>query len=236
MPSRSMPRILDAKTLRVVWTILVVGGAFALVYLLRTVLFVLAFSVVFAYLIFPLVKLVERGLPRSTRRPLAIGVVYLVLVAALSTLVALVGPPLGRELAALGQQFPEMSEPIRSGGVISNIFPRWAGAEILDDLVRAYLPQVVEYAQHGLTGALGWLSGAWVVIMIPIFAFFFLRYAEGLAESVPVAITARGGRRVLSERIAHDRLSVLGLSVRPLLLPRALPSVVRPTLPLLARL
>src|SRR6266478_6187950 len=129
MPSRSMPRILDAKTLRVVWTILVVGGAFALVYLLRTVLFVLAFSVVVAYLIITLVKLVERGLPRSTRRPLAIGVVYLVLV------------------AALGQKFPEMSEQIRSGRVISNIFPRWAGAEILDDLVRAYLPQVVEYAQ-----------------------------------------------------------------------------------------
>src|SRR5438128_1812417 len=94
MPSRSMPRILDAKTLRVVWTILVVGGAFALVYLLRTVLFVLAFSVVFAYLIFPLVKLVERGLPRSTRRPLAIGVVYLVLVAALRSGASL--PPSAR--------------------------------------------------------------------------------------------------------------------------------------------
>jgi len=63
-----MPRILDPKTLRVVWTILVVGGALALVYLLRTVLLVLAFSVVFAYLIFPLVKLVERGLARSSRR------------------------------------------------------------------------------------------------------------------------------------------------------------------------
>src|SRR5438128_11034866 len=103
MPSRSMPRILDPKTLRVVWTILVVGGALALVYLLRTVLFVLAFSVVFAYLIYTLVKLVERGLPRSTRRPLAIGVVYLVLVADLSTLVALVGPPPRHDIAPSGQ-------------------------------------------------------------------------------------------------------------------------------------
>ncbi len=230
-----MPRILDAKTLRVVWTILVVGGAFALVYLLRTVLFVLAFSVVFAYLIFPLVKLVERGLPRATRRPLAIGVVYLVLVAALSTLVALVGPPLGRELAALGQKFPEMSEQIRSGRVISNIFPRWAGAEILDDLVRAYLPQVVEYAQHGLTGALGWLSGAWVVIMIPIFAFFFLRDAERIAEAVTGMITERGGRRELSERIAQDLHTVLGEYVRALVLLCAVTFVVWTILFLIAR-
>src|SRR5438445_60830 len=151
MPPPSMPRILDPTALRVVWTILVVGGALALVYLLRTVLLVLAFSVVFAYLIFPLVKLVERGLPRSTRRPLAIGVVYLVLVAALSTLIALVGPPLGRELAALGQKFPEMSDQIRSGRVISNIFPRWGGAEILDDLVRAHLPHVVGPLAAGVT-------------------------------------------------------------------------------------
>src|SRR5882724_2119485 len=131
-----MQRLLDPKTLKVVWTILAVIGALALVYLLRTVLLLLAFAVVFAYLIFPLVKLVERGLPGSRRRQLA-----------------LVGPPLGRELAALGDKFPEMSTRIQSGRVIGNIFPGWKGAEILDDLVRLHLPQVVEYAQHGLAGA-----------------------------------------------------------------------------------
>src|SRR5439155_1014055 len=75
MPSPPPPRILDPTTLRVVWTVLVVLGGLALLYLLRTVLLVLAFAVVFAYLIFPLVKLAERGLPRSGRRPLATGAV-----------------------------------------------------------------------------------------------------------------------------------------------------------------
>jgi len=128
-----------------------------------------------------------------------------------------------------------MSGQIRSGRVISNIFPRWGGAEILDDLVRAHLPQVVEYAQHGLTGALGWLSGAWVVIMIPIFAFFFLRDAEGIAEAVTGAITERGGRRELSERIAQDLHTVLGEYVRALVLLCALTFVVWTILFLIAR-
>src|SRR5437870_10728910 len=79
MPSPPPPRILDPTALRVVWTVLVVIGALVLLYLLRTVLLVLAFAVVFAYLIFPLVKVVERGLPRSGRRPVAIGAVYVVL-------------------------------------------------------------------------------------------------------------------------------------------------------------
>jgi predicted PurR-regulated permease PerM len=225
MPSPP-PRILDPKTLRVVWTVLAVIGALALLYLLRTVLLMLVFAVVLAYLIFPLVKLVERGLPRSGRRPLAIGAVYLVVVAALSTLIALVGPRLGRELAALGQRFPEISAQIKSGRVISNIFPRWGGAEILDELVRAHLPQVVEYAQHALTGALGWLSGAWVVIMVPIFAFFFLRDAEKIADSATGAIDDGGGGRGLARTIARDLHSVFGEYVRALVLLCALTFVV----------
>jgi predicted PurR-regulated permease PerM len=216
MPSTS--RFLDPRTLRVVWTVLVVIGALALLYLLRTVLLVLAFAVVFAYLIFPLVKLVERGLPRSGRRPAAIGVVYLVLVAALSTLGALVGPRLGGELAALGQRFPEISAQIQSGRVISQIFPGWGGAEILDEVIRAHLPQVVEYAQHGLAGALSFLSGAWVVIMVPIFAFFFLRDAERVADAVTGAIDDQGGWRGLSKTIARDLHSVFGEYVRALVL------------------
>jgi predicted PurR-regulated permease PerM len=224
MPSTA--RFLDPRTLRVVWTILVVFGALALLYLLRTVLLVAAFAVVFAYLLFPLVKLAERGLPRSGRRPAAIGVVYLVLVAALSTLVALVGPRLGGELAALGQRFPEISAQMQSGRVISQIFPRWGGAEILDEVIRAHLPQVVEYAQHGLAGALSFLSGAWVVIMVPIFAFFFLRDAERIADAVTGAIDDQGGWRGLSKTIAHDLHSVFGEYVRALVLLCALTFVV----------
>jgi predicted PurR-regulated permease PerM len=217
------------------WTVLVVIGALALLYLLRTVLLVLVFAVVLAYLIFPLVKLVERALPRSGRRPFAIGAVYLIVAAALSTLIALVGPRLGRELAALGQKFPELSAQIQSGRVISNVFPRWGGAEILDEMIRAHLPQVVEYAQHALTGALGWLSGAWVVIMVPIFAFFFLRDAERIANSVTAAIDDEGGGRKLARTIARDLHSVFGEYIRALVLLCALTFIVWTVLFLIAR-
>lgn len=228
-------RILHSSTLRVVGSVLAVIGTFALLYLLRTVLFVLVFAVVFAYLIFPLVKLAERGLPRAGRRPVAIAVVYLVLIAALSTLVALVGPPLGRELAALGHKFPEISAQIQSGRVISDIFPRWSGAEILDELVRSHLPQVVHYTQHALTGVLGWLSGAWVVIMVPIFAFFFLRDAERIADTLTGSIEDRGGRRKLSATIIHDLHSVFGEYVRALVLLCAMTFVVWTVVFMIAR-
>lgn len=228
-----MIRGLDPRTVRVAWTLLAVAGALAFVYLLRTVLLLLVFWVVFAYLIFPLVKLAERGLPGSRRRPLAIASVYVVLVAALSTLVALVGPRLGHELAALGAKVPEMSAQIQSGRIVGNIFPDWGGADVLDGLVRSHLPQVVDYAQYALTGALAWLSGAWVVVLIPIFAFFFLRDAERIADGVTGLIDDDGHRR-LSEAIARDLHSVLGEYVRALILLCTLTFAVWSTLFLLA--
>lgn len=212
-----MRRVLDPGTLRAAWTLLALAGMLTLIYYLRTVLLLLVFSVVFAYLIFPLVKLAERGLPVARRRPLAIALVYLVLVAVLSTLAALVGPRLGHELAALGEKVPEMSTQIQSGRILGNIFPNWGGAEVLDDLVRSHLPQVVVYAQYALTSILAWLSAAWVVILIPVFAFFFLRDAERIADAV-TGLVGDAGRRQLSVTIALDLHSVLGEYIRALIL------------------
>ena len=212
-----MRRVLDPGTLRAAWTLLALAGTLTLIYHLRTVLLLLVFSVVFAYLIFPLVKLAERGLPVARRRPLAIASVYLVLAAVLSTLAALVGPRLGRELAALGEKVPEMSTQIQSGRILGNIFPNWGGAEVLDNLVRSHLPQVVDYAQYALTSVLAWLSAAWVVILIPIFAFFFLRDAERIADAV-TGLVDDAGRRQLSVTIALDLHSVLGEYIRALIL------------------
>lgn len=212
-----MRRVLDPGTLRAAWTLLALAGMLTLIYYLRTVLLLLVFSVVFAYLIFPLVKLAERVLPVARRRPLAIALVYLVLVAVLSTLAALVGPRLGHELAALGEKVPEMSTQIQSGRILGNIFPNWGGAEVLDDLVRSHLPQVVVYAQYALTSILAWLSAAWVVILIPVFAFFFLRDAERIADAV-TGLVGDAGRRQLSVTIALDLHSVLGEYIRALIL------------------
>ena len=208
-----MTSVFDSRTLRVIWTLLAVAGSLILVYLLRKVLLLLVFSVVFAYLIIPLVRLAERGL----RRTVAIAVVYLVLVAVLTSIVALVGPLLGREVAALGARVPEMSAQIQSGRIIGNIFPNWRGAEVLDGLVRSHLPEVLTYAQDALTRALAWLSGAWVVVLIPIFAFFFLRDSERLADAV-TGLIDDDGRRRLSVTIARDLHSVLGEYIRALIL------------------
>ncbi len=166
------------------------------------------FSLVFTYLVFPVVRLLERALPGTHRRTLAIGVVYLALAAALSAVVAVAGPRLTRELATLGERIPELSVAIQGGRILGTLFPHWRGAAVVDDLVRANLPQALASAQNLLTGLIRWVSGAWVVVLIPVFAFFFMREAERVTGALARLIDD-GTQRRLWSTIAEDLHLVL---------------------------
>src|SRR5712691_13122357 len=102
--------LLDAHTARVTWTVLVFAAGVYLTYLLRLPLMIFVFSLFFAYLIFPLVRVVERGLPRRGGRSLAIGVVYLLLLLGLVGVGLGVGPRLSGEVARLTEKAPQMSQ------------------------------------------------------------------------------------------------------------------------------
>jgi predicted PurR-regulated permease PerM len=54
--------LLDARAARVTWTVIVFATGLVLLYLLRTPILLFVFSLFFAYLIFPLVRVVA---PRS---------------------------------------------------------------------------------------------------------------------------------------------------------------------------
>src|SRR5712692_7630364 len=103
---------LDARAARVTWTVLVFAAALDLVYLLRKPLLLFVFSLFFAYLIFPIMRRVERRLPRRGARPLAIGLVYLLLLLALVGLGLGVGPRLTDEVTRLTEKAPEMSQQL----------------------------------------------------------------------------------------------------------------------------
>lgn len=210
---------LDRTTARAAWTVLVFAAAIALAYTLRKVLLLLAFSLFFAYVIFPLVRLVERGLPIASRRGLAIGVVYLVLLVALGGAGASVVPRLTREVAALAQKVPEMSQQIESGSIVGEVLPGWRDQRVrrVEDMVRAHAPQIIGYAQQLLAGLLKWLSGAWVIVLIPVFAFFILKDAERMGAGIEALIEDPSQRRLWYD-IADDLHVLLGAYVRALIL------------------
>jgi predicted PurR-regulated permease PerM len=89
---------------------------------MRGVLFIVALSLFFAYLLFPLVRLAQRWLIQS--RPLAIVVVHLVVLAALGGAGVAIGPRLLTEVQSLAQKLPEMSTQIQSEELVMSLLAR----------------------------------------------------------------------------------------------------------------
>jgi predicted PurR-regulated permease PerM len=210
---------LDARAARATWTVLVIAAGVYLAYLLRSTLLLFVFSLFFAYLVFPLVQAVERRLPRRGARPLAIGIVYLLLLLALVAVGLGVGPRLSGEVARLSEKVPRMSEKIASGQIISDFLQRrgWEAGRVrqVEDALRSHAGETIGYAQATVAAVLSWLTGAWVIVLVPVFAFFFLKDAELAAAGVDALIEVPR-HRALWRAIAEDVHVLLVKYVRAL--------------------
>lgn len=210
---------LDPRTARATWTILVFLGALGLLYAMRGVLLIVALSLFFAYLLFPLVRLTQRWLIQS--RPLAIVVVYLVVLAALGGAVVAVGPRLATEVQSLAQQLPDMSKQIQSGELVRGLLARkgWEGQQIreVDRLVQTHMGEIIGYAQQATAALLTWLAGAWVIVLVPIFAFFILKDVERFTTTT-IWRLGHQGHRGTWWGISEDLDALLGQYVRALVL------------------
>jgi predicted PurR-regulated permease PerM len=210
---------LDARTVRVTCTILVILAALGLAYAMRGVLLLVALSLFFAYLLFPLVRLAERWVTR--RRALAIAVVYLVVLAALGGVGAVVGPRLTIEVQGLAQRVPEMSKGIQSGEIVESLLHRhgweWRQITEIEGQIRIHMGEIIGYAQHAMAAVLKWLAGAWVIVLIPVLAFFILKDAERFTAAA-LARLSHQGHRGTGAAIAGDLHLLLGQYVRAQLL------------------
>ncbi|MBI1846907.1 MAG: AI-2E family transporter [Candidatus Rokubacteria bacterium] len=211
--------LLDARAARVVWTVAVFAGAAVFLYALRHVILLFVLALFFAYLIFPLVRLVQRP-GRLLGRTAAIVVVYLLILGALVGVGFAVGPPLRDEVTMLTQRIPEMSQRIESGEWLGQLLGRRGVGEeqirAVDQFLRAHTRELIIYTQKVLAGLLGWLAGAWVVVLVPIFAFFIVKDAEHFRAGVETLL--EDPHRRLWRGIADDIHALLARYVRALVL------------------
>jgi predicted PurR-regulated permease PerM len=205
----------DARAARITWTILVILGGFGLIYAMRRLVILVALSLFFAYLLFPLVRLAQRWLLPT--RSLAIAAVYVVILATLGGAGVVIGPRLTTEAQSLAEKLPDMSKQIQSGEIVGNVLrPHgWKSREIadLERLLRTHTGQIIDYAQQAGARLLTWLAGAWVIVLIPIFAFFILKDVEQLTSAAISRLSHRSGWGMWRD-IARDVHRLLGNYVR----------------------
>src|SRR5215472_14221523 len=94
---------LEAKAARYTWT-----AALVLVYLLRSTFFVFTLALLFAYLLSPLVNLLDRALPTSRTRTMALALAYVIFVGIVVLVVSQVGVKVVDQAHALSKKLPDV--------------------------------------------------------------------------------------------------------------------------------
>ena len=176
---------IDEKALRVTWTIFLFGLLLLVVYSIRETLLVFAGAVLFAYVLSPIVTLIERFLPK--RRVIALGIVYVLLLGALVGIGFALIPRLASEATSLLTRLPAL---VMSGRWATLPLPSWANpvrGQIMDALNKqaAGLEQhVVPFIQAAGSRILTEVGSLVPMILVPIVAFFFLKDARTIRASV----------------------------------------------------
>ncbi len=193
-----------------------------LVYLVRSTLFVFVLALLFAYLLSPLVNLLDRFLPGRRRTP-ALALAYLIFIG-LSAFVAIeIGSTIVEQATTLAKKFPDMlaswQAPTPGAAPSVNSLKDEALGKLRLEIAKRSSDLISALPQFGIK-FLTVASDLIFVVIIPILAFFFLKDANGMREHI-LEIADRGPRRELLEEImadinlllAHYMRALFGLSL-----------------------
>ena len=132
----------DRRTLNVVLTTLLFAVALAIVYIARAVIVIFAFSILFAYLINPIVRFLQRHslFFRNLRGP-HIAEAYLALLILLGLTVHGLAPQLVPRAGRLIRESPAILENVYSGDIAVSMGQRNGWDEAQSQRARAFLQQ-----------------------------------------------------------------------------------------------
>jgi len=179
----------DRRTANVLLTILFFAVVCAAVYSARQVILVFVLAILFAYLIDPVVKFLERHSPffKNLRGP-AVVEVYLAFV----ILIALLGhgfaPGLARNTVKLVDDIPVLLDGLSTGEIATELGGKYGWSDEQEFRLKAFLARHRVDVQALVRGADRYLSDAaqvlgWMVL-IPILAIFFLRDGDHIADTL----------------------------------------------------
>jgi predicted PurR-regulated permease PerM len=211
---------LDRRTASYTWTVVIVLVLVGLLYRIRETLFIFVVALLLAYLLWPLVNLLDRRLPGRSKL-LALTLVYLSLIGILIVIGIAIGSRVVQEANALATRLPQL---------VSRFEPPVAPAvppavQTLKSTVISTLQQQLASHSRDLlallpNAALGVIARAGnliFIVLVPILSFFFLKDGRELRSSV-LGFFAEGAYRNTVEGIAADLHLLLAQYMRALVL------------------
>jgi len=190
---------IDSRAARSAWTAALVVLALWLVYLVRSTLYIFVLAVLFAYLLAPLVNLLDRLLPTRATRTLALALAYVLLVGLVVVGAVVLGTKVVEQANKLASVFPQKIQ-----GWVDSFQARLPDGLKNEVAVRsndlfAALPQ---FGQKFLRLA----SNLIYVVIIPVLAFFFLKDGAATRDQILGLVEAGPRHKLLNDILADINL------------------------------
>ena len=206
--------LIDARTARVLTTLLVFALGLAFLYVAHNTLIAFLFAIFFAYLVDPAVSRIEK-LTRS--RAIAIAVIYFLLVVLLVTFFFFVGPKIVRQAQRLGEALPGLLEKVGSGQIAVTIGQEhgWSGTTIREsrDFLAAHQADLLSIAQRIGIWVAELAKNSWLLIVVPLLAAFFLKDGRAFSE-VALSFVHTKPQREFFEGVRADLNQMLAQFIR----------------------
>jgi predicted PurR-regulated permease PerM len=201
---------IELRAARNTWTAALVLLGMWLVYLLRSTLFLFVLAVLFAYLLAPLVNLIDRLLPASPTRTPALALAYVLVVGLAVAAGVLIGTRVVEQATELAQRFPH----ILMGWEAS--FQARVPDSLKAQLMARFNDLIAALPAFGLR-FLALMGNLIYVVLVPVLAFLCLKDGVLVRHHV-LSLVAAGPRRALLDDILADINLMLAHYMRALVL------------------
>jgi predicted PurR-regulated permease PerM len=206
--------LIDVRTSRVLFTVLLFALALGFLYIARRTLIAFLFAVFFAYLMDPAVSRVEKWVRGRGR---AIGLIYLLLIALLITFFFFVGPQIARQGQRLSESLPKLLETVSSGQIAEQIGKEqgWSVSTRvqLSNLLANHRSELLGLAQRIGLRVADVAQQAWLLVVVPILAAFFLKDGRAFGEVLLSFVHSRPQREFM-EGVLGDLNQMLAQFIR----------------------
>lgn len=178
---------LDPKAARATWTVMAILILAAVVYAIRHTLFIFILALLFAYLLLPIVDLIDRVLPLKRSRGPALAIVYCCLIGGIVISGIEIGSHVAEQANSLAEKitiylkpdqphFVPLPQPVipLSKRVLDAV--RTTVQEHYQDLLQK-LPQTALHAASAATSLI-------IIVIVPILSFFFLKDGRAIRRYV----------------------------------------------------
>jgi predicted PurR-regulated permease PerM len=208
---------IDRNAARYTWTVLCVLLIAWLLFVIRDTVFIFIVALLFAYLLSPLVNLLNRRLPGRSKVP-ALALVYLALVGILIVVGIVVGSRVVQDANALAAKLPDVIAKIQGARTVApGITKENPLLSTVQRQIANHSQEIVELLPKAALGVIARARSLIFIVLVPILSFFFLKDGREMRDAI-LGSLAEGPHRSTMQRIATDLHVLLAQYMRALVL------------------